>query len=126
MKYPELKFDENHEPIIEGNFEFEIAEKVVVDSTCFAPWKKISFAWSVEMQQDFEAFASDKNKEVYEAFGEQLKQDFIKLLTEKQPFLDLVKKWKDSGLLDDLKPMDEKSNMARLLKSEDNQIVPLD
>jgi hypothetical protein len=85
MKHPVLKFDENHKPIIEGNVEFEVGP-TVCDFLSLAPKKKINFAWSVEMQQDIEDYQLNKNNEMYEVFGEQLKQDFIKLLESQKTF----------------------------------------
>ena len=78
MKHPKLKFNENHQPIIEGDFEFEVGP-TICDPYSMEPLKKISFAWSVELAQDIEAFHNSKN--IPEMLGEKLKQDFIKLMT---------------------------------------------
>lgn len=75
MKNPVLKFDENHKPLIEGGFEFEIGEPIFDGS--LIPKVKISFAWSREMQQDLVAFTENKYYEMYDAIGEKLKLDFI-------------------------------------------------
>jgi len=79
MKTLKFTFDENHNPVIEGNFEFEVGETISV-SDDFTPIKRISFAWSPEMQQDMQAFNNDKYSDMYETIGERIKQDFIKLL----------------------------------------------
>lgn len=77
-----LKFDENHNPIIEGEFDFEISDSLY-DPNSFVPKRKISFMWGMDMKQDLVAFQKDQYNEVYEAMGEKLKQAFIKLIKPK-------------------------------------------
>ena len=84
MKHPVLKFDENHKPLIEGDFEFEISEPIYDSS--LIPKKKISFTLSVEMQQDLIAFNENNYDEMYDAIGEKLKLDFIDFI-KNQPSL---------------------------------------
>ena len=78
MKHPTLKFDENHQPVIEGNFEFKVSPTFVSEGY-MEPLTSISFLWNPEMSQDIEAFHN--TKDIYEMIGEKLKQDFIKLAT---------------------------------------------
>ena len=78
MKTPKLKFDENHKPLIEGDFEFKMGEVIFDDS--LVPKHEIIFALSVEMQQDMEAFQNNQYREMDEALGEKLKQNFLEFL----------------------------------------------
>lgn len=79
-KIPILKFNENHEPYIDGNYKFELSNDAVFTDD-FIPSKEITFKWSVESMQDMYALQTDN--ELNEMFGEKLKQDFITFLKEK-------------------------------------------
>jgi hypothetical protein len=79
MKTISIKWDKNHKPIIDGDFEFKIG-KIIYNPKTLQPKSKISFDWNVEMPQDIIAFKNNEYCELYEAIGEKLKRDFIKHL----------------------------------------------
>jgi hypothetical protein len=82
MKTPVLEFNEQHEPYIEGNFEF-VMGKTTYDHENFIPIKPVTFYWSAEMAQDIPWF--DKEGELIEILAEKLKQDFIKFIQSYTP-----------------------------------------
>lgn len=82
MKHPIFKFDQNNNPLIEGNFEFIAGEAIYNNS--YLPKKIITFLWDPEMQQDMVAFEDNQYNEMYEAIGERLKQDFIAFMKRRE------------------------------------------
>lgn len=81
MKAPQLKINQDKSLEIINNFEFELSDKLEIDSDNFIPRKRISFFWNPELEQDYIAFLNED--EAYEIIGEKLKNDFINFLKTK-------------------------------------------
>jgi len=69
--------DNNFNPYINGNFEFNVSD-VVVDACNVSPLKCVSFWLSMETVQD--VMVLQKNNEFFEILAEQLKKDFLNFL----------------------------------------------
>jgi hypothetical protein len=75
-KIPRIKGEYNGNIIIDGDFHFDVSSKMFVNHDI--PYKNITFKWCVELSNDdILLYGLEK---IHEAFGEKLKQDFIKLL----------------------------------------------
>ena len=82
-KVPKIK-EINGELKIEGNFDLKLSSLFIVDindSTPSAPIKRINFDFCVEIPNNI--IRKYGEEVIFEMFGEQLKQDFIKLSKEK-------------------------------------------
>lgn len=62
-----------------GNYEFSMADNMCISASA-RPIKMITFAWNPEWVQ---LKIWDDPNDIYELFGEQLKQDFIDFLKQK-------------------------------------------
>jgi hypothetical protein len=79
METVELKINKDNIPSIDGKFEFIIGE-CIHDPYNFKSKKLISFAWSIETQQDIEMFNELEYNKIYELIGDKLKIDFINFI----------------------------------------------
>jgi len=70
----------NGELGIEGDFCFEASPTIITED--LIPIKKITFDWCVEISQAEMILFGEDN--IFEMFGEKLKQDFIKYKNERQ------------------------------------------
>jgi hypothetical protein len=85
MKVARLKFNDGHQPYMEGNFGFYMSSGCGYHPIDFAPVKNITFQWSPEVGQDL--LWAGGNRVLAEVIAEQLKQDFIEFIMSYEPEL---------------------------------------
>lgn len=85
MKVARLKFNDEHQPYMEGNFGFYMSSGCGYHPIDFAPVKNITFHWSPEVGQD--RYWAGGNRALAEVIAEQLKQDFINFVMSYEPDL---------------------------------------
>lgn len=73
MNIPQIKYDTNNKPYVDGDFDFEII--TAFDERSFEPYRKITFKWSPVLEQ-IQGGVSDK--ETMNLFFDKFKKDFIK------------------------------------------------
>jgi hypothetical protein len=83
MKVARLKFDDEHQPYMEGNFSFYASSGCGYSPVDFAPIKNITFQWSPEVGQDL--YWAGGNRAMAEVIAERLKQDFIEFIMSYEP-----------------------------------------
>lgn len=118
MKHPIFKFDQNNNPLIEGDFEFMVSETIYNNS--YLPEKIITFPWDPEMVQNIVAFKDNQYDEMYEAIGEKLKQDFIAFIKRREENKSIWKQYTVllcNGSTTDFDSVSLSSNLSRTSKN---------
>jgi hypothetical protein len=77
----QVKFDENNKYYFDGDFEFKRSE-TIIDPKDLTPKRLIMFDWNLELPLDLHALYVDNSWQ--ELIAEKLKQDFLKVLKDKQ------------------------------------------
>lgn len=83
MSVARLKMNDEHQPYMEGNFDFHIKSGCAYSPIDFAPIKNITFQWSPEVGQDL--LWAGGNRVLAEVIAERLKQDFIEFIMSYEP-----------------------------------------
>jgi len=83
MKVARLKFNDEHQPYMEGNFGFYMSSGCGYHPVDFTPVKNITFHWSPEAGQD--RYWAGGNRALAEVIAERLKQDFINFVMSYEP-----------------------------------------
>jgi len=73
---PRLRFKENNEPYIDGEFEFRVIDRVILENDLTTSIELV-FKWNPETKVDISAFSNDVYNEL---IAEKLKKDFLKFL----------------------------------------------